>query len=180
MEPQDLMNRAWRGMRSEDLPEIARIAALVHPLYPEADEIFAERLELYPAGSRVLVDKTDAIVGYAVTHPWRYGAIPTLDSPLGALPIDADCYYIHDIALLPAARGCGAAQKGVAWLADHAARAGLARMALVAIAGTQGFWETQGFDVVDAPAMAAKLASYDRSARYMARGLRCIASDSCA
>lgn len=158
-------------MRADDLPAVLRVAAVVHPLYPEEEAVFAERLRLYPAGSRVLVDAAGALVGYVVSHPWTQGAIPALDSLLGALPPGADSYYIHDIALLPAARGQGAAQAVVAALADHGARAGFPAMAIVAIAGTQTFWEKQGFRAVEAPALAAKLASYDASARYMMRAL---------
>ena len=158
-------------MRSDDLRAIARVAAIVHPLYPEKDEIFAERLRLHPLGSQVLTDGDGAIIGYVVSHPWRFGAAPALDSLLGAIPADSDCYYIHDIALLPTARGQGAAQACVAGLVDHARRSGFKRMALIAIAGTQDFWKKQGFAAVDDPALAAKLASYDPSARYMSRAL---------
>ena len=156
-------------MRPADLPDVSRVAGVVHPLYPESDAIFAERLRLYPAGSRVLIEEADAVQGYVVSHPWIRGAIPALDSLLGTLPPAADSYYIHDIALLPQARGCGAAQDCIAILADHAARAHFARMSIVAIAGTQAFWERQGFRVVDLPSLTAKLASYDPSARYMER-----------
>lgn len=158
-------------MRAADLPTILRVAAVVHPFYPEEEAVFAERLRLYPAGSRVLIGEGDELLGYVVSHPWTYGAIPALDSLLGALPPAADAYYLHDIALLPAARGQGAAQAAVASLAAHAADAGFKTMAIVAIAGTQGFWEKQGFRAVDAPALAAKLASYDPSARYMSKPL---------
>jgi ribosomal protein S18 acetylase RimI-like enzyme len=159
-------------MVAADLPAISRVAAVVHPLYPEEQAVFAERLRLYPAGSRVLIGEGDELVGYVVSHPWTYGAIPALDSLLGALPSSADAYYIHDIALLPAARGQGAAQAAVASLADHTAAAGFAVLAIVAIAGTQAFWEKQGFRALDLPALAAKLASYDSSARYMAKPLK--------
>lgn len=161
----------WREMRADDLREVARIAAIVHPLYPEKNEIFAERQRLHAPGSRVLSDGGGAIVGYVVSHPWRFGTAPALDSLLGAIPADSDCYYIHDIALLPSARGQGAAQACVAGLADHARRSGFERMALIAIAGTRDFWEKQGFAAIDDPALAAKLASYDPSARYMSRAL---------
>jgi ribosomal protein S18 acetylase RimI-like enzyme len=161
----------WRDMRDADLPAVSRIAGVVHPLYPEADAVFAERLRLYPAGSRVLRDDAGTLTGYVVSHPWLQDAIPALDSLLGALPMPANSYYIHDIALLPAARGQGAAQAAVASLADHAMRAGFATMAIVAIAGTQAFWVKQGFRAADTPALNAKLASYDPSARYMTRGL---------
>jgi GNAT superfamily N-acetyltransferase len=158
-------------MRTDDLPAVLCVAAVVHPLYPEEEAVFAERLRLYPAGSRVLIGAADALVGYVVSHPWSYGAIPALDSLLGALPPAADAYYIHDIALLPAARGQGAAQAAIASLADHAAHVGFAALAIVAIAGTQAFWEKQGFRAAETASLTAKLASYDPSARYMVRAL---------
>ena len=161
----------WRDMRTADIPAVSRIAAVVHPLYPEGDAVFAERLRLYPAGSRVLIDETGAVQGYVVSHPWSHGVMPALDSLLGALPPAADSYYIHDIALLPQARGRGAAQDGITILAEHAACARFATMSIVAIAGTQAFWEQQGFRVVDLPSLTAKLASYDPAARYMSRAL---------
>jgi len=171
MEPQALTDWAWREMRVEDLPHIARIAAVVHPRYPEKDEIFVERLRLYPGGSRVLTRENGRVVGYVVSHPWRFGAVPALDSALGALPPDADCYYIHDVALLPEARGRGAAPAAVALLADQARAEGLSHISLVAIAGTQAFWRWQGFTVVERAELNGKLASYDSSARYMSRAL---------
>ena len=171
MEPSIWPNGHWREMQNADISAVVRVAAVVHPLYPEKDEVFAERLHLYAAGSHVLTNEAGSIVGYIVSHPWPYGAIPMLDSSLGALPQPADCFYIHDIALLPAIRGRRAAQAAVAQLADHAAHSGFARMALVAIAGTQGFWQKQGFAVIDLPSLTAKLASYDLSARYMTRAL---------
>lgn len=161
----------WRAMRPADLRDVARVAARVHPLYPEKDAVFAERLNLYPAGSRVLCDAAGAVAGYVVSHPWREGEIPALDSLLGALPGDRRCYYIHDIALLPEARGQGAAAAALAALAEQARRDGMAEMALVAIGGTQAFWERQGFRAVAAPQLGAKLASYDASARYMRRAV---------
>lgn len=161
----------WREMRIADIPAVSRIAAVVHPLYPEGDAVFAERLRLYPAGSRVLIDEDGAVQGYVVSHPWNHGVIPALDSLLGALPPAADSYYIHDIALLPQARGRSAAQEAITILAEHAARGRFATMSIVAIAGTQAFWERQGFRVVDLPTLTAKLASYDSSARYMSRAL---------
>ena len=161
----------WHEMRRADLPAVSRVAALVHPLYPEKQAVFAERLRLYRAGSRVLSDGEGAVQGYVVSHPWRQGVVPALDSLLGALPDVPDTYYIHDIALLPQARGGRAAQACIAALANHAAAARFATMSIVAIAGTQGFWEKQGFSVVDMPELAARLTSYDPSARYMRRAL---------
>ena len=91
---------------------------------------------------------------------------------LCALPEDADIYYIHDLAVLPLARGGGAASACVHRLAAHARAAGFARMALVAVGNSAGFWQRQDFREAHDEALARKLASYDSAARYMIRDLK--------
>lgn len=113
----------------------------------------------------------EGVGGYALSHPWRIRAVPALNSLLGALPSGAGAYYIHDLALLPARRGGGAASSCVARLAKHARKAGLARMALVAVGRSAGFWRRHGFREAHDAALARKLASYDDAARYMIRDL---------
>lgn len=160
----------WRPLTAEDLPAVEAIAGIVHPGFFEAPEIFAERLALHPAGTLLLEGK-EGPLGYVLSHPWRHGALPALNVLLGAIPKDADSYYIHDLALLPGARGSGAGAAAVALLADHARALGLSRMGLVAVNASQGFWARQGFAVLEAPELAEKLLSYELEARYMARAL---------
>ncbi|MCP4562146.1 MAG: GNAT family N-acetyltransferase [Bosea sp.] len=158
-------------MAAADLPTVIAVAAQVHPDYPEGEGIFAERLALHPAGCLVLAGG-EGIGGYVLSHPWRLGQVPALDSLLGALPDDADAYYIHDLALLPSARGGGAASICVDRLAAHANASGFAHMALVAVGSSAGFWRRQGFREAHDEALARKLASYDSAARYMIRDLK--------
>lgn len=157
-------------MTERDLAAVERIARKVHPAYPEDVAVPAERLRLWPEGCLVL-EREGAILGYAVTHPWHARRPPALDMLLGALPLRPDTYYVHDVALLPAARGQGAAGRLVALLERIARTAGLDQMALIAVNGSVPFWQRQGFAVVDLPVLAGKLASYDAAARYMERPL---------
>lgn len=158
-------------MTATDLPAVMTTAAVAHPDYPEGEAVFAERLALHPAGCLVLAGG-EGLGGYVLSHPWRLGQVPALDSLLGALPDDADAYYIHDLALLPSARGGGSASICVDRLAAHARAEGLARMALVAVGNSAGFWRRQGFREAHDEALARKLASYDSAARYMIRDLK--------
>jgi len=158
-------------MAAVDLPAVLTVAEQVHPNYPESEAVFAERLMLHPAGCLVLAGGEGAS-GYVLSHPWRYGQVPALDSLLGALPGDADAYYLHDLALLPQMRGAGAASACVERLAAHARTEGFDRMALVAVGGSAGFWRRQGFREVHDEALARALASYDDAARYMVRDTR--------
>ncbi|MGV3651136.1 MAG: GNAT family N-acetyltransferase, partial [Devosia sp.] len=111
------------------------------------------------------------LAGYVFSHPYRRSAVPALNAPLGDLPETADCWYIHDLALLPQARGSGAAGRCVADLVALAQAEGMARISLGAVNGSIPFWSRQGFGVVDAPQLAAKLAAYEAAARLMERPL---------
>lgn len=161
---------AWRRMTSFDLPAVEKIASVVHPDFFEAPEIFAERLRLYPEGTHVL-EVSERVAGYVLSHPFRLGALPPLNTVLGTLPADADTYYLHDLALLPLVRRVGAAGKIVAALAKHAQARGLTTMSLVAVNGSQGFWQRHGFAVDHRPELYGKLLSYEEGATFMVRRL---------
>jgi len=158
----------WRPLTPGDLPAALAVADIVHPNYPEDPAVFAERLALYPSGCLVLIDGEDRI-GYIVSHPWIYGEPPALNSLLGALPLPPTTYYIHDIALLPRARGTGAAGLVIAQLVDQAEALGLPNLSLIAVNDSVGFWRRHGFAVNSNPALDRKLRSYDESARFMVR-----------
>lgn len=160
----------WRPMTAADLPGVEAIGHRIHVAYPEDDAVFVERLDLFPAGCLVLA-RDGAILGYVLSHPWRHRTPPALNARIGQLPPDADCLYIHDLALLPEAQRRGAAGEILRRLAGLAIAHRLPAMALVALAGTSRFWQRQGFTVVDAPELSAKLASYDADARLMRRAL---------
>jgi GNAT superfamily N-acetyltransferase len=161
----------WRAMSALDLPAVEAIAAAVHPDFYESPEVLAEKRLLYPNGAHLL-EIGERPVGYVLSHPWRSDAIPALNGMLGAIPAEADTYYLHDMALLPLARRIGAARFMVDALARHAAARGFATMSLVAVNGSQGFWSRQGFFARDLPELTGKLLTYDESARYMVKPLR--------
>ncbi len=155
-------------MTSADLPAMFAIADVVHPNYPEDPAVFAERLTLYPYGCLVLM-QGDRPVGYIVSHPWTYAQPPALNSLLGALPVPPTTYYIHDIALLPEARGTGGANAIVTRLIAQAGALGVDNISLVAVNDSVAFWTRHGFRVVPDAALDKKLRSYDADARFMVR-----------
>jgi GNAT superfamily N-acetyltransferase len=155
---------AWRAMTPGDLAAVARIAERVHPNYPERPEVFAERLALFPAGCLLLVNARGEPCGYAITHPGTLGAPPALDSLLGALPPAADCLYLHDIALLPAARGARAPAAALEMLRALARSLGLERLALVAVNGSAEYWRGHGFGV---GAPGAGVETYGEGVAYL-------------
>lgn len=160
------MTAAWRAMGQADLDSVLAVAAVVHPGYPESPAVFAERLRLYPAGCR-MAEVGGAVVGYAVMHPGRLGRPPKLDSMLGGLPEPADCLYMHDVALLPAARGSGLGAAAVEHARALAVEEGVAWLALTSTPKARGYWDRQGFAACDA--QSAELASYGGGMVYMVR-----------
>lgn len=158
-------------MAPADLPGVMNVAAQVHPGFPEDEAVFAERLALFPAGCLSLADADSGLAGYVVSHPWPLLQAPALNSRLSAIPPGADAYYIHDLALLPRAQGSGAASRVAALLEEEARKAGLRRMALIAVNRSAGFWQRHGFRLTHDASLDRKLASYDDDARYMTREL---------
>jgi len=92
-------------MLPADLAAVAAIERDSHtPLPPEGEKVFADRLNLFPAGSFVV---GDPVGGYAIAHFWA-GPAPPLGAVLEALPDAPDHLFLHDVALRPALRGRGA------------------------------------------------------------------------
>ncbi|UYQ72163.1 GNAT family N-acetyltransferase [Pelagibacterium flavum] len=158
------MTALWRPLLPTDIPAVSAIARKVHPDFPEDDAVFADRQALGPDFC-FLLEIGAAPAGYILAHPFRLGALPALNTVLGGLPEPCDTLYIHDLALLPAARGTGAARQIVQALFPLAAPFGA--LSLVAVNGSVSFWTRMGFAVTDAEHLAAKLSSYAPDARYM-------------
>ncbi|RXH17488.1 GNAT family N-acetyltransferase [Bradyrhizobium guangzhouense] len=160
----------WRRAHAADLAAISAVAVRIHPDLPERPEVLAEKMRLFPEGCRVLV-AGHGIAGYGLAHPWMQHRVPPLDDFLERLPDAADCLYIHDVAVLPDARG-GVARAYVAEIEQLALTSGIATLALVSVYGTRALWERLGFHPV-APdaALRDRLSSYGASATYMLREL---------
>ncbi|MBF9195261.1 GNAT family N-acetyltransferase [Microvirga sp. BT290] len=158
----------WRPMTALDLNQVQSLADAIHVSHPEDPEVLAERQHLYPEGCFMLVEDERAI-GYALTHPWRFAEPPPLNRLLGAVPSPATTYYIHDVALLPIARGKGYAAQLTDRLVAHSREAGFDNLSLVAVNKSQVFWEKAGFRVVAVPDLGPKLASYGPDAALMVR-----------
>ncbi|WP_453955268.1 GNAT family N-acetyltransferase [Bradyrhizobium sp. USDA 377] len=160
----------WRPARASDLPAISAIAARIHPDLPERAEVFAEKMRLYPDGCRALI-ADDEIVGYGLAHPWKQHRIPPLDVFLELIPDDADCIYLHDVAVLPDFRG-GVARAYVVAIEGLARASAIPALALVSVYATRPLWQRLGFQPVTANTeLSEKLASYGNGATYMLRDL---------
>ena len=161
---------SWRLMQADDLPAVVQIAEQVHPDYPEDATVFTERQQLYPQGCWIRQHGRD-ICGYLISHPAQLGSPPALNSLLHMLPASATTYYLHDIALLPAARGTNAANSILTQLCAQADQESLDNLSLIAVNQSADFWQRHHFQAASHLVPAAKLKSYDQAACYMVRPL---------
>ena len=132
-------------MRADDLGAVMALADQLHPACPERADVLAERHRLCPEGCLILPDAQDMAGGYALSHPWRMAAPPALDTYLHHLPAQADCWYLHDIALLPTLRGWGATHAALQIMTRLARSRALGWLALVATEGAGPVWAHLGF-----------------------------------
>lgn len=162
---------SWRQAKASDLPDIASVGNRIHDGLHEQPEVFAEKFRLFPEGCFVLESEGE-LAGYGLSHPWRLHQIPPLNALLESLPHAPQCLYLHDVVVLPQARGRGAVAALVEALVEVANKHGLQRLALVSVHNTKAFWARFGFAPVDDDSLAGKLQSYGEVAVYMVRRLR--------
>lgn len=159
-----------RPMRADDLDAVLRIQALCYTAFdPEsADAMDAKRR--HAAASCWVAEREGRVAGYLLALPWRALDAPALDSVIDGLPDAADCLYLHDLAIDPAARGGGVGAALVERFLSHLRAGPWPRAALIAVQGSTGFWARHGFGAVTpTPALAHKLADYGPGATYMLR-----------
>lgn len=161
-----------RPAQAADLPAILAVQRQCYlPSMNENGATWAGRLAT--AADFVWVGEVAGAVGaYLATYPSRLGKV----TPLGgdfAPAANADCLYLHDLAVAPAAGGRGLGARLVACALAAARRHGWQHAALVCVQDAYAFWQRQGFSAAAtlAPAAQAALASYPGPARYMTRRL---------
>lgn len=160
----------WRALRATDIAEVVRLAAILHPDFPERHDVLEEKLRLFPAGCFAL-EKDTSLYGYALAHPWTLDDIPRLDTFLEKLPPSPTCLHLHDIAILKPARGVGAAATLEQVLSNVARERRLGTIALVSLYGTDTLWRRMGYRPRENAGLAGKLNDYGAGAVYMAKEL---------
>ena len=160
---------SWRELSVNNIESLVRVADKIHPDLPERDEVFAERVKLFPRGCLGLVEgKSNELCGYVISHPIRYLQPPALDSLLGEIASDADQYYIHDLAILPKLRGRDLARECINKLFATAKQ--YPTTCLISVYGTQHFWSRFGFVPVQLDGvLQKKLLDYGDDATYLER-----------
>ncbi|RJQ35315.1 GNAT family N-acetyltransferase [Candidatus Parcubacteria bacterium] len=160
------MDFKWFPLDRADVKDVDRIARQIHPTLPERVEVFEEKIRLFPEGCCKFVE-AENIVGYGISHPWKLFSVPPLNQLIGSLPDNPDCIYIHDVAVLPEARGHNAAGSFVEIITKLARRMHIQKLSCVSVYGTEALWSRFGFQAASTETMGSKLNSYGNGTKYM-------------
>lgn len=166
-----------RQMQLVDLPAVVKLQDRCYSddLF-ESAELVKSRLLLHPQSCWVAVYH-DKLWGYLFSYPAVLGKINALGQPF-ATYTDANCLYLHDVAVSSDARGQGVGSALIAKALDYANELEFEFVSLVAVQKSTPFWQEQGFvqvtDLSDDAIQA--LSSYlNQQACYMVKQLQPVA-----
>ncbi|HLU34882.1 MAG TPA: GNAT family N-acetyltransferase [Thermomicrobiales bacterium] len=161
-----------RRLSTKDLADVARIQRECYSgHFIESVESFAAKLSAH-ADFSFVAESGGVAVGYVVAFPWTFGEVPELGGLDYTPAPDTDSLYLHDLAVIPAARRSGAADRLFDAVLGAARSAGLERIFLVAIGTASRYWRRHGFEVVEVDEMLERrLEGYGAGATYMARAV---------
>lgn len=166
------MNYSMRLMGEHDIPAVLAIQQESYASeLLESRDIIRQRLQAFPELAWVAEDER-GVCAYLFGYRSHNGKVTPLDGAF-AEPRDADCLYLHDLAVAGRAAGRGIGPALVQRNLAHGRACRLRYSALVSVQESQPFWSRLGYRVEDAlePAQRDNLASYGVPAVYMVKPL---------
>lgn len=162
-----------RLMQATDLPAVVKLQDRCYSaeLFEPAELV--KRRYLAFADSCWVATYQDKLWGYLFSYPSMLGKVNPLAEDFAEVA-DADCLYLHDMAVSSDARGQGVAKQLLAAAEQHALQQALQNLTLVAVQNSASYWLQHGFSpVVSLTAEAIdNLASYSgQQAQYLAKSL---------
>jgi ribosomal protein S18 acetylase RimI-like enzyme len=95
----------WQSMTLDDLETVYMISQNTWAEYGETFAIYKNKFLTAPNGCYVYKEY-NTIKGYMISHPWNiHYPPPQLNTPL--VKLEENCWFIHDIVILPECRGAG-------------------------------------------------------------------------
>ena len=110
----------------------------------EGHDCFRAKIKAFPIGCWALT--APKLIGYAFGHPWISSSIVHLNEII-SLPSVCDCFYIHDVAIVPSRRGQGFGKILVQKMLEVAK--GYRTIKLVSVLNSVDFWKKFGFVCVE-------------------------------
>jgi hypothetical protein len=161
----------WAPIAENEIRLAESMGNKVHLSYKEEYRIFYRKYELFSEGFYALKDAAGVLYGYAIFHPWIYGAPPYLNQYLEEIQQPCDSLHLHDIVIADELRGRGHMSEFIRIFLQAANILGKPRATLVAVGGTESFWNHYGFYDPRLQSARAALLSYSETSIYMARDL---------
>lgn len=161
-----------RAMQERDIPAVLAIQEQSYAAEVLEDEaVIRSRLAAFPQLAWVAEDAL-GVCGYLFAYHSRLGKVTPLDGEF-CTDGEADCLYLHDLAVAKRAAGRGIGPALVRHNLQQAGTAQLRYSALVSVQDSTGFWSRLGYETHDEldPPQAGNLASYQIRAVYMVRDL---------
>ena len=157
-----------------DISSIIRIQALCYKnVTLEHADVLLEKIHLFPAGCYIAKhDNQD--VGYIISHPYLYLCPPKIDSYLNEIPDNANCFYIHDLAISPKIRGYGVGSYLLRRAICTARKCNFSSITLISVEDSLQFWVKNGFTEVGTQnnsQVEHVLAAYQITAKYLRRDI---------
>ena len=138
-----------REIRTGDWPLIAQIQDACYPAEAR-EQVETLQCHWQVAPQFCFVAETGGkVIAYFFAHPWPKRVPPPIDTHYSEIPKNADSMFIHDLALLPEARGTGLATLLVKHLFEVSSLAGFSHHSLISVQGTLHFWKKLGFSEVN-------------------------------
>ena len=161
-----------RPATAADLPAIVRIqAACYSAITPEDPEAYLHKLAIAPDCAFAMDSPQTGVLAYVFALPIALAEPPALNAHGFTITNAANCLYLHDMAIDPAARGQGLSAPLMAAFFAAVRQRHLSWCSLIAIQDSSAFWRRYGFvqeAISQHSHMRAKLASYGQ-AEYLLR-----------
>ncbi|QDE32223.1 MULTISPECIES: GNAT family N-acetyltransferase [Shewanella] len=156
-----------RLITTTDWPAIMAIQAQCYvELTPESLSVMQSKWQTSPSSCWVF-EHNNQMLAYALVHPWRQGDAPSLDTEING-QINADSWYLHDMAISPSAQGMGIGKKLFNYIVKQAKTLAVNGIGLVAVQGAHTYWQKQGFKPDSTSVKLTKsLDSYPAGACYL-------------
>ncbi len=157
-------------MQARDIPAVMSIQEESYaPEVHEEEAVVRSRLAACPQQAWVAED-AQGVCAYLFAYPSRLGQVTPLDGDFQP-HAQADCLYLHDLAVASRAAGRGIGPALVQHKLQRAGAMQLRYSALVSVQDSQGFWSRMGFKPEEklSASQANNLASYQIPAVYMVR-----------
>lgn len=161
-----------RLMVPNDLTAVMAIQAECYAqLGPESLASYQAKLAASPTTCFVATQNTpdgEKTLGYLISFPWHTSDLPAFNAPTCELPSQPNCFYLHDLAVTPAARKHQLGRLLVEQFFQTAQQLALQQACLVAVEGAHTYWQRFGFQQqAPSPAMSRQLEKYGEQAQFM-------------